>query len=474
LKLNEKDLLIKNLENRLNENVSVKTRDLSFLYEKLKKPNKEIILEKHIPFVKNGGSIIPYGWILLKKKIISNFNFEKESIIDYLRNFSSLLSVPEKDLFVFFTLSQLKKIEFFYDKNLEYIKKKKNNATFIKNTGSDEMKYFFLHPFLFLLISVDCFARTDKKNFINSLDNDECIPFLGTNIAKMYTRELISLVPYSLYKIENNLYYLEGQLEKFQTSIKQNTIAYKLQMAKENNSSPSKFPVKLINLFKFLNEEIPPNLRDFFIGLLNNNWSDTSFIPKREISESEINYYLRLYAWTIDYNVSIKAYDALQKFPQHGQMLSLSKFQAFTSHFKGKVKFFLEYSTEKNGVKGIFLSHKSVLITGILYNISKGIDFDFLKYMLDGKLCKSTQMGPKEKIQTFAAISFGSFEKFNNNSLKNIFVLFLIFGNESLGKTFFEEYFEDEYTGCFVGDIKHSLFSLLLMDYKAASLVFNG
>ena len=443
----------------------------------LKNFEKEIVLEEYLPIVEIGGSKVPNGWIMLEKNLVSNLNFAKESVYIYLKEMCDLHSIEERDLFVFHEYEDIKEVVKFHNPSLKI--SSKAYASFYNGTKYNKKPVsFFLHPFLYFLISNDSLSRSNlMKDNINVEKSSSKKYFHETNFKKLYVQELIKLIPFCLYKYQNGTYFIEQKFEEFYGPINPqhscNTLSERLQRA--TNTSPSKISHNLKAFVLFLSKQLPsPKDRENFLQfLMKMNFFDdrkVSIVPKLE-SEPEYNYLLRLLAWTLRHTVSTTAYHSLQQMPEHSKMVSLARFQAFSTHFRNRVELFLEIETEKAGISGIFFAHEPVLITAILRNISLGIHWDFIKYMFDGKECKA--IGMLFKTQTFAGVSTGLIADKNQfeHSTKNIDLLFLTVSNEANSVKIFSQYFQDEYFGYHFAKTVHPFISFGNMDYKAFLLL---
>ena len=370
----------------------------------------EKTIEKEFPIVKEGFSKVPHGWIALVKSFVSKLNFEKESILESLRLICSFLSVKDRDLFVFYRYSEIKEVKFY---SRDFILSSRPNKSFTCGTGiENESVHFFLHPFLYLVLSVYSFSKSNHETKKEIVEHKEKEHFHQTNFSKLYIQELIKNVPFCLYKIESGQYYIENAFREIFPLSKfgSNTLDYKLRYFSENKTKISNVDNKLRQFIDFLEKVVEPQNRTFFYNLLEKR---KFFVEKRGIFPAKENvdfdYLLKLYAWTLKYGVSLTAYDSLQKMEEHKEMVSLNRFTAFTNHFRDRLELFLEVETGKEGLIGVFIGHKPALITNIVRNvlISNGkITFDFVKYHLDGKLCKSKSAVPIQ--QVMVGFSFAS------------------------------------------------------------------
>jgi hypothetical protein len=125
--LKEKDEEIKRLKDKLiekDEEIS-KIKTFTNCFENLREKGEYTIIEEEIPFVKQGGSIISEGWILLKKKLLSNLNWETNSIVKHLKMICSCLSLKENDLFVYYSENILREKEISLWNGKTFLKSKK-------------------------------------------------------------------------------------------------------------------------------------------------------------------------------------------------------------------------------------------------------------------------------------------------------------------------------------------------------------
>jgi hypothetical protein len=227
------------------------------------------------------------------------------------------------------------------------------------------MKYFFLHPFLYFILSIECFVRSKDKNQNMNVD-DNRNKFLCFNFTKLYIKELVKMTPYSLYKIENGIYYFEHEIK----TLNLNQVSLSQSFSKYEYAKNSKINKRMGMLVEFLENNIQEKYRDSFLKLLNRKFffvsSEQNNYTEQKKNEIEKNYMLRIYSWMIKHGISYTAYDALQKFPEHHHMISLNRFSAFFTHFYKKIELFYKVETIRDGVKGVFLEMKAVLAILVL------------------------------------------------------------------------------------------------------------